>query len=318
MTTSNSSTPAVRIVNITDSHAGQRIDNFLLNLEKGVPKSRIYRALRKGEVRVNKGRVKPTYKVCSGDAVRVPPLRSRVQKKITHIDDQLANDLEQQMLFEDDHMLAINKPAGLAVHGGSGIQLGMIEALRVMRPESSFLELVHRLDRETSGCLLVAKTRQALLDLQNQLRAHAVDKFYLTLLKKGWTRGERLCEQPLVKNTVEGGERMVAVSPTGKNAKTRFIPLEQLAGAQLTEVELFTGRTHQIRVHSAYLGCPVAADSKYGDKAWNKTLRQQGLKRQFLHAACLRLHHPADQRPLELNAPLADDLQFFLDTMKHL
>lgn len=318
MNTSNSPTPVVRIVNIAESHAGQRIDNFLLNLEKGVPKSRIYRALRKGEVRVNKGRVKPTYKIRSGDAVRVPPLRSRVQKKITHIDAQLAADLEKQILFEDSDMLAMNKPAGLAVHGGSGIQLGLIEALRVMRPELPFLELVHRLDRETSGCLLVAKNRQALLDLQNQLRAHHVDKFYLTLLKKGWSSGERLCEQPLIKNVLDAGERMVTVSSHGKNAKTRFIPLEHVKGAQFTEVELFTGRTHQIRVHSAHLGCPVAGDSKYGDRAWNKTLRQQGLKRQFLHAARLRLRHPGDQRLLEFNAPLADDLQLFLNTLRNL
>lgn len=317
MTLSNFSTPAVRIINIADSHAGQRIDNFLLNLEKGVPKSRIYRALRKGEVRVNKGRVKPTYKIRSGDAVRVPPLRSRVQKKITQIDQQLAADLEDLILFEDEDLLAINKPAGLAVHAGSGIQLGLIEALRVMRPQSAFLELVHRLDRETSGCLLIAKNRHALLHMQDQLRAHEVDKFYLTLQKDGWTDGERLCEQPLIKNVIEGGERMVMVSPQGKIAKTRFIPLAHVGGAQLTEVELFTGRTHQIRVHSAYLGCPVAADSKYGDRLWNKSLRQQGLKRQFLHAARLRLQHPRDQRLLALDAPLADDLQQFLNTLRN-
>lgn len=318
MTTSDSTTPAVRIVTIANTHAGQRIDNFLLNLEKGVPKSRIYRALRKGEVRVNKGRVKPTYKIRSGDAVRVPPLRSRVQKTITHIDPQLAASLEKLILLEDADMLAINKPAGLAVHAGSGIQLGLIEALRVMRPQLPFLELVHRLDRDTSGCLLVAKNRHALLDLQNQLRAHTVDKFYLTLLQNGWHDGEKFCEQPLMKNVIEGGERMVTVSPDGKSAKTRFVPLAHIDDAQLTEVELFTGRTHQIRVHSAYLGCPVASDSKYGDRQWNKMLRKRGLKRQFLHAARLILKHPVDQRQLEINAPLADDLQDFLTTMRNL
>lgn len=318
MTTSNTPAPAVRIVNIAESHAGQRIDNFLLSLEKGVPKSRIYRALRKGEVRVNKGRVKPTYKIRLGDAVRVPPLRSRVQKKITSIDPRLATDLEQLILHEDHDMLAINKPAGLAVHAGSGIQLGLIEALRVMRPQSPFLELVHRLDRDTSGCLLLAKNRHALLDLQNQLRTHEVDKFYLSLLKNGWSNDERLCEQPLSKNILEGGERMVVVSPQGKLAKTRFMPLERFQGAQFTEVELFTGRTHQIRVHSAYMNCPVAADSKYGDRLWNKQLRKLGLKRQFLHAARLRLRHPNDQRLLEFDAPLTSDLNQFLKTLRSL
>lgn len=299
----------VQFIEISASQAGQRIDNFLLTLEKGVPKSRIYRAIRKGEVRVNKGRIKQTYKIKAGDVIRVPPLQVSEKTAPTEINESLQQQLLASIIFEDDTMLVLNKPSGLAVHAGTQIQVGVIEAFRLIKPELEFIELVHRLDRDTSGCLLIAKSRESLLNLQQQMLSEQIDKRYLTLLKGEMNSDEVYIEQPLQKNTVSSGERMVKVDPEGKSAKTLFIKRQSYGIAQLSEVKLFTGRTHQIRVHSAWSGHPVAGDDKYGDREFNKQMKTFGLKRLFLHAWRLGIHHPITQEPLSLEAPLPEKLQ---------
>lgn len=305
-------TQPVQIITIGAEQAGQRIDNFLITLEKGVPKSRIYRAVRKGEVRVNKGRIKQTYKLQAGDEVRVPPLRISEKIDTVHVSDSLAQILRQQIIYEDDYLLALNKPEGLAVHAGSKIQTGVIEALKKLRPEAAFLELVHRLDRDTSGCLLIAKRRDALLHLQNQMRGSDIDKRYLTLTCGRWPQNDTIVDKPLQKNTVIGGENMVIVDPAGKLAKTQFLVKQTFRHGQLMEVKLFTGRTHQIRVHAASTGHPVAGDNKYGHRAFNKQLKQAGLVRMFLHAWQLNIAHPKNERRLQLEAPLPADLEVFI------
>lgn len=306
---------SVQFITIRAEQAGQRIDNFLITLEKGVPKSRIYRALRKGEVRVNKGRIKQTYKLQAGDEVRVPPLRVSDKSETVHVSDSLATLLNEQILFEDDYLLALNKPEGLAVHAGTQIQTGVIEALKKIRPDAVFLELVHRLDRDTSGCLLIAKRRDALLHLQNQMRGSDIDKRYLTLTYGQWPENSTIVDKPLQKNSVIGGENMVVVDPAGKIAKTQFMVSQTFRQCQLMEVKLFTGRTHQIRVHAASSGHPVAGDSKYGQREFNKYLKQAGLARMFLHAWRLNIAHPRDEQRLQLEAPLPEDLQNFINKL---
>ncbi|PHS68910.1 MAG: 23S rRNA pseudouridine(955/2504/2580) synthase RluC [Methylophaga sp.] len=309
MTSNAIKTNPVRFIEITASNAGQRIDNFLLSLEKGVPKSRIYRAIRKGEVRVNKGRIKQTYKLQLGDSVRIPPLHTKETSSISSVSDHFKQRINDSVLFEDDDLLVLNKPSGLAVHAGSNIPQGIIEALRIIRAELPYLELVHRLDRDTSGCLLLAKNRPALLHLQQQMLQHDMNKRYLTLLQNNWGTKEKLVEAALQKNTISSGERMVRVDPEGKQAKTLFIPKQRFAHAQLTEVVLFTGRTHQIRVHAAHIGHPVAADDKYGRRSFNKDMKKFGLKRLFLHAWKLGITHPGTEQKIMLEAPLPTTLQ---------
>ncbi len=309
MNQSGSQTPRVQFITITANQAGQRIDNFLITIEKGVPKSRIYRALRKGEVRVNKGRIKQTYKLQHGDEVRIPPLRVSEQKPAAQVNEKLRQELLNSIIFEDEHLLVLNKPAGLAVHAGSGIHTGIIEAFRLLRPELEFLELVHRLDRDTSGCLLIAKSRDCLLNLQQQMLDDIMDKHYLTLVKGHWANHDTIVEQPLLKNSLDGGERMVRIDPAGKYAKTQFVVHRRLNCADLTEAILFTGRTHQIRVHASFSGHPLAGDEKYGDRQFNKQLKAQGLKRMFLHAWKLRIRHPHSHEALELIAPLPAELE---------
>jgi 23S rRNA pseudouridine955/2504/2580 synthase len=316
MNASTTKSQTVQFIDITKAQAGQRIDNFLLTLEKGVPKSRIYRAIRTGEVRVNKGRIKQTYKLQDGDQLRVPPLRVAENQAQTFVPEQVKAQLEQAILFEDDDLLVLNKPAGLAVHAGSNITQGVIEALRIIRDDLAFLELVHRLDRETSGCLLLAKNRDTLLNLQSQMINHDLNKRYLTIVKGTICSEERYIEQPLLKNTISSGERMVKVDAEGKHAKTLFIPVEDFNQAQLVEVVLFTGRTHQIRVHSAYTGHPLAGDEKYGHKQFNKDMKKLGLKRMFLHAWKLGITHPASGESLVLEAPLPDSLQTVIETLR--
>lgn len=315
MASNKAQSQTVQFIEITSAQAGQRIDNFLLSLEKGVPKSRIYRALRKGEVRVNKGRIKQTYKIQAGDVIRVPPLRVAERNTPTQVSDTFKQQLLESIIFEDDAMLVMNKPAGIAVHAGSQIQQGLIEALRIIRPELEFIELVHRLDRDTSGCLMLAKSRDSLLNLQQQMLSDEMDKRYLTLLKGELSNSEQLVEQPLLKNTVSSGERMVKVDAQGKQAKTLFIRQQAFEIAQLTEVKLFTGRTHQIRVHAAWTGHPVAGDDKYGDRAFNKQMKNYGLNRLFLHAWKLGIHHPLTGTPLQLEAPLPERLQHVIDNL---
>ncbi len=318
MTSNDQKTSPVQFIEITAANAGQRLDNFLLSIEKGVPKSRIYRALRKGEVRVNKGRKKQTYKLELGDSVRVPPLHTREQTPITTVSDSIRKQLDDSVLLEDEDLLILNKPSGLAVHAGSGIEQGIIEALRITRADLPYLELVHRLDRDTSGCLLLAKNRQALLHLQQQMVEHDINKRYLTVLKDSWGQQEKRIIAPLQKNTVSSGERMVRVDPEGKYAETLFIPLTQFSSAQLTEVVLFTGRTHQIRVHAAHIGHPLAGDDKYGQRDFNKAMKQVGLKRLFLHAWKLGILHPSSHEPLLIEAPVPEHLQQIINQLKTL
>ena len=307
--------PSVQFIDIRADQAGQRIDNFLITLEKGVPKSRIYRALRKGEVRVNKGRIKQTYRLQAGDQVRVPPLRVSEKVVITELSESLTDALENAILMEDDDIQVINKPAGLAVHAGSQIQLGVIEAMRIIRPENRLVELVHRLDRDTSGCLVLAKSRTALLNLQQQMKASETDKRYLTLTRGKWPAQENIVDLALQKNSLSSGERMVVPDINGKKSKTLFEVKQEFSGCQLVAAKLYTGRTHQIRVHSASQSHPVAGDEKYGDREFNKRLRQYGLKRMFLHAWQLSLKHPISDEPLTFNAELPDTLK---DVLKQL
>ncbi len=317
MVSKPSKTSTVQFIEISAAQDGQRIDNFLLSLEKGVPKSRIYKAIRKGEVRINKGRIKQTYKLQAGDLVRVPPLRIAEKSTINTVSDYVRQQLDANILLEDNDLLILNKPSGMAVHAGSNIEQGIIEAMRIIRPELAYLELVHRLDRETSGCLLFAKNRHALLNLQTQLISHDIDKRYLTLLKGNWSNGERRVQQPLRKNSISSGERMVVIAEDGKDADSLFIPTKHYADAQLTEVVIFTGRTHQIRVHANYLGHPLAGDDKYGDRKFNKFMKQKGLKRLFLHAWKLTITHPTTGETLPIEAALPNDLTSMLKQLDH-
>lgn len=307
---------SAQFIEITAAQSGQRIDNFLLTIQKGVPKSRIYRAIRKGEVRVNKGRIKQIYRLQTGDSVRIPPLRTAEKEGPGTLSDSLRKLLTDSILLEDNDLLVINKPSGLAVHAGSNIKQGIIEAFRILRADLPYLELVHRLDRDTSGCLLLAKNRKALLNLQQQLQGDDMTKRYLTLLKGGWLKTERLVDEPLQKNNISSGERMVRVDSDGKQARTLFIPKRNFPIAQLTEVVLYTGRTHQIRVHSAHIGHPVAGDDKYGQRDFNKLIHKSGLRRMFLHAWQLVITHPGSGKTVELEAPLPESLQRVLNRLE--
>jgi 23S rRNA pseudouridine955/2504/2580 synthase len=306
----------VRFVQVDGASDGQRIDNFLLRELKGVPRSHIYRLLRKGEVRVNKGRVRPEHKLQLGDEVRVPPVRVAEPDAPPTVSRGLGEYLEAAILFEDDALLVVNKPAGLAVHGGSGVSFGLIEALRTLRPEAKFLELVHRLDRDTSGCIMVAKKRSALLKLHEALRGDGVDKRYLALVAGEWPAHKGRVEAPLEKNTLRSGERVVRVSASGKPALTEFRVVERLPRATLVEARPVTGRTHQIRVHAQFAGYPLACDDKYGDKAADVQFRELGLKRLFLHAKSLSVEWQG--KPLRFEAPLDPDLETFLETLRKL
>jgi 23S rRNA pseudouridine955/2504/2580 synthase len=315
MSESTKNSPAVVFYEATPDDAGQRIDNFLLRYLKGVPKSRVYRILRKGEVRVNKGRVKAVYRLQVGDRVRIPPVRQD-HAAAAEPSEQLKARLDDTILYEDERIIVINKPSGMAVHGGSGINAGVIEALRAIRPDVSRLELVHRLDRDTSGCLLISKKPAALRALHELMRENRIDKRYLALLAGSWRKGAKRVDVPLLKNTLQGGERVVRVDPEGKPAESRFKRLERYAEATLVEVKLITGRTHQIRVHSAWLGSPVLGDSKYGDETANKRMRELGLKRLFLHAHQIRFRWPGEKQDMLIEAPLPEVLQTVLSKMK--
>lgn len=302
-----------RFVEIDAERAGQRIDNFLLAQLKGVPKSMIYKILRTGQVRVNKGRIKPLYRLEAGDVVRIPPLRVAAEGEAPSPGQGVLRQIEQSILFEDDGLIVLNKPSGIAVHGGSGVSYGVIEAMRKLRPELQGLELVHRLDRETSGCLLLAKKRSALRQLHELIREGRVGKHYLALCQGKWRGGARDVDAPLLKNTLSSGERMVKVSSEGKESLSRFTPKQRFKSATLMEVELMTGRTHQIRVHAAYCGHPLAGDEKYGDKAFNQQMKELGLRRLFLHAE--RIYFPWEGRRLEFVAPLGEDLESVLSQL---
>ena len=299
--------------------SGQRIDNFLLAQLKGAPRSLIYRLLRTGQVRVNKGRKKPHYKLNAGDIVRIPPvsLVEREPSQASHSDkEKLANSI----LFEDKSIIIINKPAGMAVHGGSGIGYGVIEAFRQIKPECRFLELVHRLDRETSGCLMLAKKRSALVTLHEMLRREhgkSMEKTYLALLRGVWRGKKKKINAPLEVNSRKSGERFVTVSASGKPATSIFVPQRNFpqAGACLVSIKLLTGRTHQARVHALSIDQPIAGDDRYGDRAFNRRMKLEGLKRLFLHASRLRFKHPADNKEMLIEAPLPEQLAALLENL---
>jgi 23S rRNA pseudouridine955/2504/2580 synthase len=307
--------PGVQLLEITADEAGQRIDNFLARHLKGVPKSYLYRILRRGEVRVNSGRIQAKYKLCAGDRVRIPPVRVAANNA-TVIRPGVGMDLEGRILFENNVCLVLNKPAGIAVHGGSGLSYGVIEALRAARTGAAYLELAHRLDRETSGCLVIAKRRSFLRAFHEQLRQGEVDKHYLALVAGRWQGGKRTVDAPLRKNQLRGGERMVTVDSEGKQAMTVFRPITRFAEATLVDVELKTGRTHQIRVHAAHIGHPLAGDAKYGDAAFNRQMRDIGLTRLMLHAHQLEFSLPLAADRITLSAPLDPDLKAVLDRLE--
>lgn len=303
--------PVVRLVAVEADYVGQRIDNFLMRELKGVPKSRIYNLLRRGEVRVNKSRAKPDYKLQTGDVVRVPPVRVAVREE-SAVPLGLDAGLRSAILYEDAGLLVINKPSGLAVHGGSGISLGLIEALRQMYPEQRHLELVHRLDRDTSGCVMVAKKRSVLKQLHELLKARkGVDKRYLALVGGKWPARKQQVNAPLQKNVLSSGERMVRVELEGKKSVTEYTLLRRVAGASLIEARPVTGRTHQIRVHCQYAGYPILGDDKYGDDEADANFRKLGLKRLFLHAHSLAF--TLDGKRISVVAPLPLELEKVLE-----
>jgi 23S rRNA pseudouridine955/2504/2580 synthase len=306
---------AVNWLVVGEDAEGQRIDNFLLRILKGVPKSHVYRILRSGEVRVNKRRVGPEVRLALGDRLRVPPIRAEAPSTRAGTAPGAAGAIPP-VLYEDDALIALDKPSGLAVHGGSGISYGLIERLRQSRPQAKFLELVHRLDRDTSGVLLVAKKRSALTALHSQLREGEVDKRYFVLVRGKWRDAVRAVELSLESYVTGDGERRVRVDREGRNARTVFRLVRKWPDADppvsLLEAELDTGRTHQIRVHLTHIGFPLAGDDKYGDFAWNKALAKQGLKRMFLHAHALRFRHPSTAQMVAVESPMPVELARFV------
>lgn len=314
---------AAASLTVDEASDGQRIDNFLAKTLKGVPKSHIYRILRSGEVRVNKGRIDASYKLVLHDVVRVPPIRiANSEKEVTNA--PATSVLQSTVIFEDDAMLVIDKPAGFAVHGGSGVSRGVIEQLRLERPKAKFLELVHRLDRETSGVLMLAKKRTALVSLHEMIRNNQTDKRYLMLVAGEWLEKKKRVMLDLQKYVLPNGERRVNVVTDkskdkydeAQHSETIFYLKQSFAGYSLLEAQLVTGRTHQLRVQLAHLGFPILGDDKYGDFALNKTLAKQGLKRMFLHSAETKLKHPLSAEKLQLLAPLPVELNKFMNKLE--
>lgn len=306
--------PTVEIVTVDSEQVGQRLDNFLIKHMKGVPKTRLYRALRGGEVRVNGARKKVWYALCHGDRVRLPPLRRASPAAEPRVDASLLEKIP--VLFEDAHLLVVDKPAGLAAHGGTGLKYGLIEALRTLRPPAAYLELAHRLDRETSGCLMLAKSRAALLGLQVQFGApHDLQKGYVALLKGAWQGGAREITIPLAKpkagNAGNGAARV-------RQARSIFSPISSVGVGECAfmAIELLTGRMHQARAHAAAIGQPIAGDWRYGDRQFNQLTKQVGLTRLFLHAERLRFRHPINGACTETYAPLPDTLAAVLDNLR--
>jgi 23S rRNA pseudouridine955/2504/2580 synthase len=308
----------VKWLTVDEESAGQRLDNFLIRHLKGVPKTHVYRIIRSGEVRVNKGRASADTRIESGDVVRLPPVR--ISDKVAEKAARPAPGREFPLLLEDDALMAIDKPAGVAVHGGSGVSFGVIEQLRQARPLAKLLELVHRLDRETSGILLVAKKRSALKHVQDQFRERETGKTYLALVQGQWPEKLKVIDSALHKFLLPDGERRVRVTsnedPDGMRSITLVKVAERWDTCTLLEVSIKTGRTHQIRVHLASQGHPIAGDDKYGDFEWNKALQKQGLKRMFLHAWRLQFTHPATGKRVELMSNLPPELQLYVNHVK--
>jgi 23S rRNA pseudouridine955/2504/2580 synthase len=308
------SSPRVKTVSVPEDRDGQRLDNFLSSQLKGVPRSLLYRICRTGEVRVNGGRAKPDHRLAAGDAVRIPPVRvAEPADHGTPASGQL-NRIEAAIIHEDREFLVIDKPAGVASHGGSGVSFGAIELLRAARPRDT-LELAHRLDRDTSGILVLTRKRSALTALQTEIREGRVDKRYLALVEGALPQTRLTVDAPLRKSVLQGGERMVRVDPDGKESRSRFSELERYAEASLVEVALETGRTHQIRVHGQHIGHPLAGDEKYGEREFNRKMRDKGLKRLFLHA--MRFEFSVGGRDYSFNAALAPELAKVVDILQH-
>jgi 23S rRNA pseudouridine955/2504/2580 synthase len=305
---------ATALVTVEPEQAGRRLDNFLLTALKGVPRSRIYRLLRRGEVRVNSRRCKADYRLQTGDRVRIPPVRTAEEGPAVAPPEPMRLRLAERIVYEDERLLILNKPAGLAVHGGSGLSYGVIEALRAMRPQAPFLELGHRLDRDTSGLLVVAKRRSALGALHELLRSGQVEKRYLALVAGRWRGGPRRVEAALHKNVLAGGERVVRVDAAGKPAVSHFTPITVYDQASLMEIGLDTGRTHQIRVHAAHIGHPLGGDEKYGDAEFNRIMADLGLNRLFLHAHALVFDLPGGPA-IDVGIPLEPALARVLDRL---
>lgn len=310
----------VKYIETTSEDVGQRVDNFLMRHYRSVPKTLIYRIIRKGEVRVNKGRVKQNTRLSEGDMVRVPPIRMP-EKTIGDIPPGQMQRIENHILFEDHDLMVINKPSGVAVHGGSGISFGLIEILRAMRPLAKRIELVHRLDKDTSGCILIAKKAMVLRDLHAQIREDKMIKEYLTLLSNHWPKSKHKIDLPLLKNTLQSGERVVKVDPAGKQSISFFKVADSYLNADLVAVRLKTGRTHQIRVHALSQGCPIVGDDKYGDKTVNKNFKKYGIKRLALHAQFLSFRHPNIENEqdawMKMEAPLHDDFKTAIKSLKN-
>jgi 23S rRNA pseudouridine955/2504/2580 synthase len=306
--------PSVTYLKISPEQVGQRIDNFLQTHLKGVPKSHIYRILRTGEVRINKGRIKPTYRLQAGDLLRLPPVQ--YQPTVPKPSARHQTELAKAIMHEDAHLLIINKPPGMAVHGGSGINGGVIEALRALYPNAPYLELVHRLDRDTSGCLMIAKKHSMLRRLHALLREGGIHKHYLTLVQGRWHKKITKVEARLRKNILQSGERIVRVNSEGKSAVSQFSIEQQLTTTTLLRVRPLTGRTHQIRVHAAYAGHPIAGDNKYGDDKFNQQMRHYTLKRLFLHAEKLEFVLPDINYRISVHAPLPAPLQQVLKRLE--
>src|SRR5450759_741669 len=312
-------TPAVAFETVDENAVNQRIDNFLLSRLKGVPKSHVYQIVSSGQVRVNKKRVEAAYRLQIDDLVRIPPVRVAAKAPASRIRIPENTALLPLILFEDDSLIALNKPSGLAVHGGSGVSLGAIELLRREFPQLKFLELVHRLDRETSGILLVAKKRAALLGMHSMLRSGAkdgrIENHYLALVKGVWKNERQHVKARLQKFHTASGERRVTVDQDGQEAHTVFKLVKSFPGASLLDAEIKTGRTHQIRVHLAHVGFPILGDDKYGDFTLNKELHRRGLKRMFLHAHRLSFDHPVSGERLDIQCPLPVELESYLETL---
>ncbi len=299
------------MIEVTSAQLSQRVDNFLLKRLKNIPRTRIYRIIRKGEVRVNKKRVKPDYKLKIGDIVRIPPLRMELSGDASpQIGDRFLQLLESAILFENKHMVVIDKPAGMAVHSGSGVAFGVIDIMRKLR-ENTDIELVHRLDRDTSGCLLLAKHRQSLLALQKMLQENALEKIYTVVVKGRWPSALREVNHPLKKMHMSNGERRVFVDPTGQKAQTHIINIEQGENYSRLSIQLITGRTHQIRVHCKAEGHEIAGDRKYGDQGFNRDMKKRGCNRLMLHASRLELAKSEYNDEIVINAPLPEKFTLF-------
>jgi 23S rRNA pseudouridine955/2504/2580 synthase len=305
----------VHHLSVDEDSAGQRLDNYLVRELKGVPKTRLYRAMRKGEIRVNKGRVKADYRLVAGDLVRIPPLHRPSPTTPAPVPRYWAEQIAQRVIYEDERLLVINKPSGLAVHGGSGLSFGLIESLRQLRPDDRYLELVHRLDRDTSGVIMIARRPAILRELHRQLREDKIDKRYLALVAGSWPKNLRVVDAPLEKNVLKSGERMVRVAKEGKRSITEFSIVERFAQATLIEAKPVTGRTHQIRVHARHAGFPLLGDDKYSDERTNAVCKSLGLGRLFLHARSLRISLP-ETGALLLQAPLDLDLENILNKLR--